>query len=102
MKKIYDTVKKNNQSRLVVKYRPPSIDEEFDDYCLYDDDDYSEDEGTSAPLKNKGMSAPQTSAFECFSNTQCEDHHTKLLSGYTEGNLEIKVNKPPRTQNLQY
>lgn len=94
MKNIYEAIK-NIQSQPVVRYRPPSDDEEFDDYC---DDDYSEDEGTSAPLKTL---SPQTLAYECFSNAQTEeDPHSKLLRGYTEGNLEIKVIKCRRTPSL--
>lgn len=84
MKMIYDSVK-NAQSRPVATYRPPY--DEYDDNDLYAyDDDYSEEEGTSAPVK----SIPFDSFIaepEVNSNP-----HSQLLTGFTKENWEINVN----------
>lgn len=82
MKKIYDTVK-SIQNQPVVRYR---LDEDYDnEYNAYDDD-YSEDEGTSAPVTRNHS----TNTFT--SKPEVEEPYSKLLSGYTNENWEINVN----------
>lgn len=89
MKQIYETVK-NIQNQPVVRHRPPSDDEDYDDY-YFDEDDYSEDEGTSAPLKYFDS---QPSTNELFTTFQPKENpQSNILSGYTNTNLEINVNK---------
>lgn len=88
MKQIYEAVK-SIQNR-PVRYRPPSDDEDYDDY-YFDEDDYSEDEGTSAPIKDFN---PQPSTNELFMTFQPnENPQNNMLSGYTNTNLEINVSK---------
>lgn len=82
MKQIYDSVK-IIQSQSSVRYKPPSIDEDYEDNHFYGNEDDSEDEGTSAPINAK-----------CLANnsTMPEEPHSKLISGYTNGNSMIDVN----------
>lgn len=85
MKQIYDYIK-NVLDKPVVKYRPPSIDEDCGDDFY--DDDCSEDEGMSAPM-NYAYNATQCSTN--FSAAKPEEPRSKLLSGYTNENWEINV-----------
>jgi len=84
MKQIYDAVKLI-QNQTNVRYRAPSIDEDYEDNDFYVDEDDSEDEGTTAPINAK-----------CLTNNSSkpDDPHSKLISGYTNGNSMIDVNKP--------
>ncbi|XP_025200796.1 exonuclease mut-7 homolog [Melanaphis sacchari] len=81
MKKIYDAVKLI-QNQTAVRYRPPSIDEDYEDNDFYRDEDYSEDEGTSAPINAKYLTN---------NSSKPDDPHSKLISGYTDGNSMIDV-----------
>lgn len=85
MKKIYDAVKLI-QNQKAVRYRPPSIDEDFEDNDYYEDEDDSEDEGTSAPINAKCLTN------NSFNSSKPDDPHSKLISGYTDGNSMIDVN----------
>jgi len=78
MKQIYDSVK-IIQNQRAVRYRPPSIDE--DDNFYGDEDD--SDEGTSAPINAKCLT---------YNSSMPEEPHSKLISGYTNGNSMIDVN----------
>jgi len=82
MKQIYDSVN-IIQNQRPVKYRPPSIDEDYEENYFYGDEDDSEDEGTSAPINAK-----------CLANNSSKpnDLHSKLISGYTNGSSMIDVN----------
>jgi len=82
MKQIYDSVKIIQNPR-AVRYKPPSIDEDYEDNIFYGDEDDSEDEGTSAPINAK-----------CLTNnpSRPEEPHSKLINGYTNGNSMIDVN----------
>jgi len=83
MKKIYDTVR-SIQKQPVVKYSLPSVDEDYNNEYNAGDDEYSEDEGTSAPISRVQL----TNTFMC----KPEEPYNKLLSGYTNENWEINVN----------
>lgn len=86
MKQIYETIK-SIQNQPVRKYRPPSINENDDDDNLYVyEDDYSEDEGTYAPIKTN------LSNMTISSITKFQEPQNILLSGYTNDNVEINVN----------
>lgn len=88
MKNIYDSIKTIQNKPPVSQYRPPSIDEDYgDDY--YDDYDYSDDEGTAPPIDTKLITNTSTTT----ATTQLEEPFSKLLTGYTNENMEIDVNK---------
>jgi len=82
MKQIYNSVK-IIQNQRAVTYKPLSIDEDYEENNFYGDEDDSEDEGTSAPINAK-----------CLTNNSSkpEDLHSKLISGYTNGNSIVDVN----------
>lgn len=85
MKQIYETVK-SIQNQPVRKYRPPSINEDYDDdFYIYENDD-SEDEGTYAPI----MTNIANMTFSSI--TKSQEPQNILYSGYTSGNVEINVN----------
>jgi hypothetical protein len=88
MKNIYDSIKTIQNKPPVSQYRPPSIDEDYEDY--YDDYDYSDDEGTAAPIDTTFFTNTSTTT----ATTQLEEPYSKLLTGYTNENVEIDVNKP--------
>ncbi|XP_022165293.1 exonuclease mut-7 homolog [Myzus persicae] len=81
MKQIYDSVK-IIQNQRTVRYRPPSIDEDYEENDFYGDEDDSEDEGTSVPINAK-----------CLTNNSSkpDDPQSKLISGYTNENSMIDV-----------
>lgn len=87
MKKIYDSVKLI-QNQTAIRYRPPSIDEDYEDNDFYGDEDDSDDEGTTAPINAK----PLTNNLSNANQSKPDDPHSKLLSGYTDGNSMIDVN----------
>lgn len=86
MKKIYDTIK-NLQNKQPIRYT--TFDEDYDDDEYYPDkDEYSDDEGTNAPIHvvcSTNSSTPNIPKPE-------EEPYSKLLSGYTNDNQEINVN----------
>lgn len=89
MKNIYDSIKTIQNKTPVYHYKSFEIDEDFDDY--YDDYDYSDDEGTTAPLNAKPFTDTPTIQLNT-SKTQLEEPYTKLLSGFTNEDIEINVN----------
>jgi len=82
MKQIYDSVN-IMQNQRAVRYRPPSIDEDYEDNYFYGDEDDSEDEGTSVPINAKSLAN---------NSSKLDDLHSKLINGYTNGNSMIDVN----------
>lgn len=85
MKQIYEIVK-SIQNQSAVRYRSPSINEDYDDDLYVYEDNYSEDEGTYTPIVTNSTNLIKSSII----NPQ--DSQSKLLSGYTNGNIEINVN----------
>jgi len=81
MKKIYEAVK--SIQKPPVRYRHFSVDEDYNNECNIGDD-YSEDEGTSAPISHVHSANTLTS--------KPDELYSKLLSGYTKDNWEINVN----------
>lgn len=85
MKKIYDTVK-SLQTQRPIRYN--TFDEDYDDEYYPDEDDYSDDEGTKAPIHV----VSSTNSYTPNIPKPKEEPYSKLLSGYTNDNQEINVN----------
>lgn len=85
MKNIYDTIK-SLQNQPAVRYT--TFNDDYDDEYYPNEDDYSDDEGTSAPIHV----VHSTNSFTPKIPKPEEESYSKLLNGYTNENQEINVN----------